>query len=134
MKPKDHCQSCGKFMCKKKLKKSPKDGRLLCGHCFSRECGIKLIEEPIFPKFNNSTEKRKKAVRMAKISQKCNYLDRTDIDFLKNKHGNRNYKKIKKLFNYLGIHRTRDILNNSESIDRLKREKELNEKFKAGLK
>jgi len=134
MKPKDYCQECGKFMCKKKLKKDPKDERLLCGNCFKRLAGIRLVKEPIVPIMNNSTKSDKKAVRMAKIRRRCNYIDRSDVDFLKNKHGSEGYGKIKKLFKYLGVHRTKDILDNSESVDRQKREMNLNNKLIKGLK
>lgn len=37
MKKKDFCQECGKYMCKKKLRKSQVDKRLLCADCYKKE-------------------------------------------------------------------------------------------------
>lgn len=134
MKPKDFCQECGKFMCRKKLKKNPKDGRLLCGGCFSRIAGIKLKKEPIVPIMNNVSEKVKKELREAKIRKKCNYIGRSDVDFLKDKYGIKAYKQILKLKNYFGEQRMKDVLDESESNDRQKREEELNKRFKESFK
>lgn len=122
MKLKDHCQECGKFICKKKLRKSSKDKRILCLDCFKRIWGIKLEKNPIFPIMNNVSEKERKAFRVAKIRKKCNYIDRNDVSFLKEKYGSKSPGKINRLFKYLGVHRTKDVLDNSESNDRLKRE------------
>ena len=133
MKPKDYCQNCGKYICKKKLKRSPKDNRLLCANCFKEEFGIKPIYPPIIKNIGNLSEKEKNTLRIDEIRRKCNYIDRSDIDFLINKYKSKNYKKINKLFKYLGTHRTRDILDNSESLDRQKRE-EIMKKFLKGLK
>ena len=122
MKLKDHCQECGKYMCKKKLKKSTKDKRILCLDCFKKMCGIRLEKNANVPLMNNVSEKERKALRVAKIRKKCNYLDRNDVSFLKDKYGSKSPRKINKLFKYWGVHRTQDVLDNSESNDRLKRE------------
>jgi len=133
MKPKDYCQECGRLICKKKLQKSPKDGRYLCKDCFRRIVGIKLIKEPIVPQMNNVSDKERNELRMVKIRKKCNYLGRSDVDFLKEKYGVGSYKKISKLWKHLGNNRMKDVLDDSESNDRQRRENKM-KKFLGGMK
>lgn len=134
MKPKDYCQECGRFVWKKNLKKSPKDKRLLCEDCFKRECGIKLVEEPIVAGLTNSMENKKKVNGGAKMNKINSYMIRGEEEILKKKYGNKYCDQFIKLKRALGETRMKIIQDNSESLDRQKREKELNKRFKESLK
>lgn len=134
MKPKDHCQECGKFMCSKKLKKSPIDGRLLCGACFIRIVGIKVGKNAIMPVLSNSMENKKKVSGRARIGKNNSYMIRGEEEIIKQKYGRAYCGQFTKLKKALGETRMKMVMDNSESIDRQKREIDLNKRFNEGLK
>jgi hypothetical protein len=134
MKPKDYCQECGRYICRKKLKPSPKDKRLLCKNCFKKENGIRYVEEPIVPGMTNSMANKKKVNGGAKMGRKYSYVIKGEEEIMKKKYGKKYFGQFKKLKNALGITRMKMITDNSESIDRQKREKNLNERFKESFK
>lgn len=135
MKPKDHCQECGRIVCSKKLNKSKKDGRNLCGICYKSENkqinGLKPVS---VPGLSNSMQNKKKATGKAKMGKNNSYVMRGEGEYLKKKYGNKYYEQYKRLKSALGETRMKMIQDNSESIDRQKREEDLNKKLIEGLK
>jgi len=134
MKPKEFCQECGRLLCKKKLKKSPIDKRLLCANCFKRIAGIKLDEEPEIKKPSNLSDKKKKAIRMAKNRARSNYLFKNEGEYLKSKYGNKYNKQIKRLMKALGKTRFNILMKENSKLDKEKMKIKINERFLDNLK
>lgn len=84
MKPKDNCNSCGRYLRKNKLTKDPKDKtRLLCIRCFKKEDKNYVFsrnEKPIIPG-------GKEVVKKKVIFYKRQILLRGEEEVLKQKYG-----------------------------------------------
>lgn len=138
MKPKGICQECGKLICSNKLHKSMIDGRLLCSFHYKQENkqrnGSQPNERPVLPGLSNSTENKKTRSGGAKMSKNNSYVIRGEEEILKKKYGKAYCNHFNKLKKALGNTRMKMIQDNTESIDRQKREKELNKKLVEGLR
>lgn len=96
--------------------------------------GKEANKRPVVPGLSNSMENKKKRSDGAKMGKNYSYVMKGEGSFLKDKHGKKFKEQFNKLEKALGKTRMKMIRDNSESIDRQKREEDLNKRLVKGLK